>query len=181
MRHALALVAPIRPYRSIERLGETAWKTQCYYITHLLFVVSHWGTLPLHNTSNDNASDDDGDGDGNGGGAFSCTLFIEELTFLYLNLAVAVAVGDAELVGEFLQCLWILGVGRPMPTPTPTSTPTPTAATKRNTQSKPQARKKSNTKPLSSLSSSLLSSFHDSSDPVIQHGVQFLLYTEAHT
>ena len=94
LEDCLALVKCARPYHSQAKLGRELFNQQCYYITHLLFILSEWGGVNL-----------------------SCQaasplrhLFIEELTFLYSNMDVVIRNKDPELVGEFLQSLYILGL-----------------------------------------------------------------------
>lgn len=76
-----------RHYFTIDEIGWNDWKLQCYFITHFLYVVSDWGTINLPRE-----------------------LFMEEFRFLANHLPYTVKLGDAEIVGEFLHCLRILGV-----------------------------------------------------------------------
>lgn len=94
LEDCLSLVRPARPYKSQSVLGKELFQQQCYYITHLLFILSEWGGV---NLSRQEASP-------------HCHLFIEELSFLHANMDVVIRNKDPELVGEFLQSLWILGV-----------------------------------------------------------------------
>jgi hypothetical protein len=76
----LALMPHLRPYGGIDAIGESAFKAQGYFITHLLFVMSCWGKYRLE-----------------------ADIFAEELAFLSSQLNTCVRLGDPELVGEFVQ------------------------------------------------------------------------------
>lgn len=76
-----------RCYQRIDELGKDTYKWQCYFITHVIYVFSDWGQHPL-----------------------SRQLFAEEFEFLVGNMDLAIRLNDPELVGEFLQCLKILGM-----------------------------------------------------------------------
>jgi hypothetical protein len=81
------LIRQLRPYQSLRRLGRDSYQSQCYFITHLTFILSGWGAIKLVPRS----------------------LFIEEYLFLTSNMDVVIAMKDPELVGEFLQvCLSLL-------------------------------------------------------------------------
>jgi len=84
--HVLALMKFIRPYRSLEERGANSYKLQCYFITHLTFVLTKWGACPL----------------------LPRDLFLEEYLFLASNMDVVIRWKDPELVGEFLAALHIL-------------------------------------------------------------------------
>lgn len=85
----LKFMPAIRPYRSLESLGLANYKCQCYFLTHLVFILSGWGAVTLPDVAR---------------------LFVEEYIFLITNLPVVMDLKDAELVGEFLCSLKILGV-----------------------------------------------------------------------
>ena len=84
----LRLIKCMRPYRSLETRGIDSFKLQCYFLTHLTFVLTKWGACPMQPR----------------------TLFVEEYLFLMANMDVVIRMDDAELVGEFLQALHILAV-----------------------------------------------------------------------
>lgn len=84
----LRLIKCMRPYRSLEDRGIDSFKLQCYFLTHLTFVLTKWGACAMQPRS----------------------LFIEEYLFLLANMDVVIRMDDAELVGEFLQALHILAV-----------------------------------------------------------------------
>lgn len=76
-----------RCYQRIDEVGRDFFKLQCYFLTHLVYVFSDYGqhALPRH-------------------------LFAEEFEFIVVNLRLVVSsLKDSEIVGEFLQCLKILG------------------------------------------------------------------------
>jgi len=83
----LQLINKIRPYRSVEEIGKDSFQLQCYYITHMTFILSGWGAAVLRPTN----------------------LFLEELIFLHSNMDVVIKMKDPELVGEFIHALRILG------------------------------------------------------------------------
>jgi hypothetical protein len=82
----LSLMRQIRPYRALDEIGRGVFKDQCYFVTHLLFILSRWGAFTLERA-----------------------LFAEELAFLAANLDTLIALDDPELVGEFAHSLRILG------------------------------------------------------------------------
>lgn len=84
--HILGLMKTIRPYRSLETAGTDSYKLQCYFITHLTFIMTGWGSVAMQPRE----------------------LFVEEYLFLLANMDVVIKVKDPELVGEFLQALHIL-------------------------------------------------------------------------
>jgi hypothetical protein len=61
--------------------GQDSYVSQCYFLTHLIFVLSGWGAVRLTPAS----------------------LFVEEILFLISNMDVAIHMRDPELVGEFVQ------------------------------------------------------------------------------
>lgn len=67
-------------------LGRDCYVTQCYFITHLTFIMTGWGATPLIPRSR----------------------YLEEILFLQSNMDVVIKLKDPELVGEFLQALRIL-------------------------------------------------------------------------
>ena len=85
----LALMPRIRPYRSLESCGAGSFTLQCYFVTHLVFVLSQWGRVRLEPRSR----------------------YCEEYLFLAANLRVVIWLADPELVGEFVHALHILGCG----------------------------------------------------------------------
>ena len=87
MEHVLAVYAQIYPYLPLERLGRDLFKQQCYCVTHLLLALSNYGRYRLPGR-----------------------LFRAELKFLHAELGTVLGMGDPELVGEFVDCLCILGV-----------------------------------------------------------------------
>lgn len=60
---ALKNLPYIRRYQRIDELGHDFFKLQCYYVTHLIYVLSDWGRHALQRS-----------------------LFEEELTFFVSNL-----------------------------------------------------------------------------------------------
>eukprot|EP00743_Colponemidia_sp_Colp-15_P008864 GILK01009674.1.p1 GENE.GILK01009674.1~~GILK01009674.1.p1 ORF type:complete len:1390 (-),score=270.93 GILK01009674.1:238-4362(-) len=85
----LQLARKCRPYRGFDDLGMNFFKLQCYMITHILYVLSDWGTLLL-----------------------PADRFPHEIQFLRSHLNQVIQLDDPELVGEFLQCLRIFGFHR---------------------------------------------------------------------
>jgi hypothetical protein len=83
----LCRLRDIRPYKSLEALGEMAFKEQCYFVTHLLLSVTSWGRYHVEVMD-----------------------FIPEYLFILGNLNVVIKLGDPELAGEFLQSLRIMGI-----------------------------------------------------------------------
>jgi hypothetical protein len=88
LNDVLTRMPTIRPYRSLSYRGKDSYVHQCYFITHLIFVMSRWGAVRLSPSP----------------------LFVEEYLFLLFNMEVVIQLGDAELVGEFLHSLHIFGV-----------------------------------------------------------------------
>mmetsp|Transcript_4878 Transcript_4878/g.11671 ORF Transcript_4878/g.11671 Transcript_4878/m.11671 type:complete len:1428 (-) Transcript_4878:198-4481(-) len=86
--HVLPLVKLLRPYRSLPQLGRDLFRLQCYFITHLIFILGAWGRRSLKPNR---------------------ILLLEECSFLCLNLETVIRMKDPELVGEFSQALHILG------------------------------------------------------------------------
>ena len=82
----LATMKHIRPYKSLCYRGHDSFRLQCFFITHLTFVLTRWGAVRLEPRS----------------------LFIEEYLFLIANMDVVIWLKDPELVGEFVQALHIL-------------------------------------------------------------------------
>jgi hypothetical protein len=85
----LKFMPQIRPYKSLQTLGLANFQLQCYFLTHLMFILSGWGAMKLQPVM---------------------TYFIEEFLFLTTNLDVVIGLNDPELVGEFLCSLKILGL-----------------------------------------------------------------------
>ena len=85
----LQFVSQIRPYQSLTQLGRDSYITQSYWITHLIFIMSGWGGVQLDKL-----------------------LFINELLYMIYNMDVVIKLGDAELVGEYLHSLHILGIDK---------------------------------------------------------------------
>uniref|UniRef100_A0A7S0EBI6 F5/8 type C domain-containing protein n=1 Tax=Hanusia phi TaxID=3032 RepID=A0A7S0EBI6_9CRYP len=86
MHHVLSIYPQIYPYLPKGQLGTDLFKQQCYLITHLLFTLSRYGQLSLPQN-----------------------MFRAEYMFLHENVSTAVELNDPELVGEFIDCLAILG------------------------------------------------------------------------
>mmetsp|Transcript_8768 Transcript_8768/g.12188 ORF Transcript_8768/g.12188 Transcript_8768/m.12188 type:complete len:620 (+) Transcript_8768:3-1862(+) len=82
----LEVLPSVRAYVS-DQIQSNFYKLQCYFLTHLLYVLSDWGKHSLRKD-----------------------LFQEEYVFLVKNLPKAVEIGDPELVGEFIHCLRILDI-----------------------------------------------------------------------
>jgi hypothetical protein len=61
--------------------------SQCYFVTHLLYVCSDWGAQPL-----------------------SRALFAEELCFIIRYTPQVLRLKDPELVAEFVHCLRLFQV-----------------------------------------------------------------------
>lgn len=76
----------IRPYKQLSELGLCSFKDQCYFVTHLIYVLSDWGTYRLPRD-----------------------LLIEEFIFLQSAVETSIKLGDPEIAGEVVQCLRILG------------------------------------------------------------------------
>ena len=82
----LSILKFIRPYRSLPTLGKHNYEWQCYFITHLIFVLSSWAAYRL-----------------------DVGLVLEEYVFLLTNMDVVIKLDDPELVGEFAHALRIMG------------------------------------------------------------------------
>jgi len=87
MRDQLKLVKKVRPYKSMAELGKDAYLLEVYYLTHMMFILSGWGAACLQPR----------------------WLFVEEYIFLEAQMDVAIKMKDAELCGEIVQALHILG------------------------------------------------------------------------
>jgi hypothetical protein len=87
VENVLSRLHLVRPYKAIDQIGELAFKEQCYFVTHLLLVLTSWGRYKLCKTD-----------------------FIPEYIFILQNLNVVIKLGDPEIAGEFLQSLRLLGV-----------------------------------------------------------------------
>ena len=78
----------IRSYGTFEELGHRMYLHQCYFITHFIYVMSDWGRHRL-----------------------CLNKFWEEFAFIVDNIKiVANHIKDFEVLGEFLNCLGIIGV-----------------------------------------------------------------------
>jgi hypothetical protein len=86
LENVLGLMKHIRPYQSLETRGANSYKLQCYFITHLTFILTRWGAVAMTPRQS----------------------FVEEYIFLISNMDVVIKWKDPELVGEFLQALHIL-------------------------------------------------------------------------
>eukprot|EP00474_Spongospora_subterranea_P008283 CRZ08741.1 hypothetical protein [Spongospora subterranea] len=86
VEQVLVHMSSIRPYKSLEQIGLASFKAQSYFITHLLFVMSNWGEYRLDSI-----------------------LFAPEITFIISNIPVVIRLGDPEIIGEYIQCLRIMG------------------------------------------------------------------------
>ena len=89
LTHVLPLVKHLRPYRGIGTLGKDLFKLQCYFITHLAFILGAWGKRCVRAQR---------------------LMLAEEFTFLCLNVDTVIRMKDPELVGEFVQALHIMGL-----------------------------------------------------------------------
>mmetsp|Transcript_11241 Transcript_11241/g.16817 ORF Transcript_11241/g.16817 Transcript_11241/m.16817 type:complete len:760 (-) Transcript_11241:172-2451(-) len=89
LEHILPLIEPLRPYRDLTQIGRDLFRLQCYFITHLVFILGGWGKRSLRPYR---------------------MLLAEELTFLSVNMSTVIRMKDPELVGEFVQALHILGL-----------------------------------------------------------------------
>lgn len=87
LEDVLRLLPLARSYQRIDELGDHTFVWQCYFVTHLIYVFSDWGQHKL-----------------------SRQLFSEEFEFMISNMELVIRLDDPELVGEFLQCLKILGM-----------------------------------------------------------------------
>ena len=83
----LSLLPRIRPYRSLVALDLVAFTAQCYFVTHLVLVLSRWGRVRLEPRS----------------------AYAEEYLFLAAHVRVVAWLDDPELVGELVAALGILG------------------------------------------------------------------------
>jgi len=86
MGHVISVLPQMYPYLPKEQLGVDLFKQQCYFVTHLILVLSKYGRLRLPHH-----------------------LFRAEYKLLYQNMQTIVDMNDPELVGEFVDCLAILG------------------------------------------------------------------------
>ena len=50
--HMLNLMKLIRPYRSLDERGLDSYKLQCYFLTHLTFVLTKWGACTMRFVTN---------------------------------------------------------------------------------------------------------------------------------
>ena len=87
LRKLFRIMPIIRSYKTLEELGENMFKSQSYFITHLIYVFSDWGEHSVNRQ-----------------------LFAEEFIFIAENMKTVIALDDAELVGEFLHCLRVMQV-----------------------------------------------------------------------
>jgi hypothetical protein len=85
-QNLVALLPEIRKYKELDEMGLNAWTHQCYFVTHFLYVMSNWGTVLLR-----------------------AEMYIEEFTYIARNMVHAIRFHEAEIVGEFLHCLGVLG------------------------------------------------------------------------
>lgn len=83
----VAILPAVRIYQRIDELGHDFFRLQCYFVTHYIYVMSDWGRHMIHRE-----------------------LFEEEFVFILSNLGQVTSLEDPELVGEFIQCLRILGI-----------------------------------------------------------------------
>ena len=81
-------VRKFQPYQTEARLGFEAYEAQCYLVTHIVLTLSNWGELRLEPE-----------------------LCVHEFCFLRGNLAAQLARADVHLVGEFVECMRVFGVG----------------------------------------------------------------------
>ena len=83
----IRIIKRARDYYNATRIGQSAFIMQMYFITHFIFIMSAWGAVRL-----------------------DANTFAEELIVLYNTLADVIRIADAELVGEMMAALRILGV-----------------------------------------------------------------------
>eukprot|EP00941_MAST-03F_sp_MAST-3F-sp1_P006109 g6109.t1 len=84
----LVLLPEARHYRWLDELGTNNFKLQSYFITHFIYVMSDWGAHQLPRNQ-----------------------YKPEFDIMVSTLSLCItALEDAEIVGEFLHCLRILGV-----------------------------------------------------------------------
>eukprot|EP00808_Paulinella_micropora_P018394 g32537.t1 len=86
LNEVLKMARHVRPYQSLVTLGWDSYLVQGYFLTHLLFIMSHWGRSRLCRSD-----------------------FPEECIFLHTNLPLVVKLRDCELVGEYCHALHLLG------------------------------------------------------------------------
>lgn len=88
MSDFLHMLPLVRKYSGLDELGQLNFKLQCYFVTHFLYVISDWGSHQLPRLQ-----------------------FTPEFELIISSLSLCMDVlDDAEIVGEFLHCLRILGV-----------------------------------------------------------------------
>jgi len=75
-----------RNYKNYDQVDSNVFKSQSYFITHFLFVMSGWGLVHLERK-----------------------LFEKEYIFLTDNLEAVMKNCGVELTGEFLFCLYLFG------------------------------------------------------------------------
>jgi len=83
----LPLLPDARSYKELDELGSDLWKLQAYFATHFVYIMSDWGSRPLRRE-----------------------IYQEEFRFFAEGLHRVTSMHDAELIGEFLHCLRVLGV-----------------------------------------------------------------------
>lgn len=67
VQEVVRLLPQVRCYQTINVLGETAFKTECYFVTHLIYTFSDWGQHPIQRA-----------------------LFAEEFSFIVQSMDVAI-------------------------------------------------------------------------------------------
>lgn len=82
----LRYLPTFRPYGTLSEMSFMDFNDLCYLVTHVIFTLSNWGELCL-----------------------DPELFAHERSFIRCNLDWAIRRCDPHLVGEFVQCLRILG------------------------------------------------------------------------
>lgn len=85
----VSILPAVRTYQRVDELGHDFFRLQCYFVTHYIYVMSDWGRHMLQRE-----------------------LFEEELAFILSSLNQVISMQDPEIVGEFVQCLRILGFSR---------------------------------------------------------------------
>lgn len=79
------LLPETRQYKEWEEMGLDFFKLQCYFITHFIYVMADWGERKLKRE-----------------------FYQEEYFFICRNLVHVLKIGDAEILGEFIHCLYVL-------------------------------------------------------------------------
>lgn len=83
----LRILPALRPYGNRRQMGRDSYQLMCYFVTHLVFVLTGWGAARVDVRR----------------------ALAEEYLFLLTNMSSVVELGDAELVGEFVHTLRLFG------------------------------------------------------------------------